>query len=102
MKITKFILTVSLALSALSAAAQYPILIHSHNDYQRTVPLFQAYAQKVRTVECDMHYMGGSTFLVGHDSDELSKDVTFDIPDSSGGSFSNPLLNEGEINNEQE
>lgn len=78
MKITKFILTVSLALSALSAAAQYPILIHSHNDYQRTVPLFQAYAQKVRTVECDMHYMGGSTFLVGHDRDELSKDVTFD------------------------
>jgi len=64
--------------AAVSAFAQYPVLIHSHNDYTRTVPFYQAYAQKVRTVECDMYYMGGSKFLVAHLSDEVRSDKTFD------------------------
>lgn len=30
-----------------AALAQRPILIHSHNDYCRRVPFYQAYAQGV-------------------------------------------------------
>ena len=29
------------------AAAQPPVLIHSHNDYARRVPFYQAFAQQV-------------------------------------------------------
>ena len=74
----KTVLCLVLALLSLSAFAQYPILIHSHNDYQRTVPFYQAYAQRITSIECDMHYLGGSKFLVAHDLDETSEDVTFD------------------------
>ena len=69
---------ISVLASAICAMAQYPVLIHSHNDYSRTVPFYQAYAQKVRTVECDMYYKGGSKFLVAHNSDETSEELTFD------------------------
>ena len=74
----KYFLALAMVICAsASAYAQYPILIHSHNDYQRTAPFYQAYAQRVTSVECDMHYTGGK-FLVAHDLDETNPDVTFD------------------------
>lgn len=66
------------AITAISSFAQYPVLIHSHNDYNRTVPFYQAYAQKVRTIECDMYYMGGSKFLVAHNLSDAREENTFD------------------------
>lgn len=64
--------------ASVAAFAQYPALIHSHNDYKRVVPFYQAYAQKVASIECDMYHMGGDTFYVGHELDETSPDITFD------------------------
>jgi len=66
-------------LLVLPAAAQYPIKIHSHNDYTRTVPFWQAYAQKIGSVECDMFYMGGTEFLVGHNREDLRKENNFEV-----------------------
>ncbi len=58
-------------------AQQYPILLHSHNDYSRTMPFYEAYSQHLFSVECDMYYTNGK-FLVGHDPEDLKEDVTFD------------------------
>lgn len=54
--------------------AQAPMLIHSHNDYQRNVPFYQAYAQGVASVEADIHYNDGA-LLVGHDDDEVTESI---------------------------
>lgn len=72
--ITSF-MTLGLSLSAL---AQYPVLIHSHNDYAQQAPFWLAYSQKVRTVECDMFYLGGSKFLVGHSREDIAYNQSFD------------------------
>lgn len=75
----KLIITSLLALSlCISAQAQYPVLIHSHNDYAQQAPFWLAYSQKVRTVECDMFYVGGSKFLVGHTRDDFRYNQSFD------------------------
>lgn len=75
----RIILSIVVLLCGLGAAAQYPVLIHSHNDYSRTVPFWQAYSQKVRTVECDMYYFPEQDkFLVGHDSKDLREEFSFD------------------------
>jgi len=74
----KYLTILSFLLLSSGAYAQYPIKIHSHNDYSRTVPFWQAYAQKVGSVECDMYYMGGSEFLVGHNREDLREENTFD------------------------
>ena len=51
----KKILRIGLSAAALFvcgvAAAQPPVLIHSHNDYARRVPFYQAYAQQVASIE---------------------------------------------------
>ena len=60
----------------LSAQASTPILIHSHNDYLRTVPFYQAYAQHVSSIEADVFLKDGK-LLVGHDFDTLESDRTF-------------------------
>lgn len=33
-----------------AARAQYPVLIHSHNDYAQLSPFWLAYSQRARTV----------------------------------------------------
>ncbi|MCF0160569.1 MAG: alkaline phosphatase [Bacteroidaceae bacterium] len=62
----------------LSVQAQYPIYLHSHNDYAQSAPFWLAYSQKVRTVECDMFYLGGSKFLIGHEEADFSYNQDFD------------------------
>ena len=59
------------------AAAQPPVLIHSHNDYARRVPFYQAYAQQVASIEADVFLRDGK-LLVGHEVEELSPDMTFE------------------------
>lgn len=74
----KYFIIVLAALLSLEAAAQYPIMIHSHNDYTRVVPFYEAYSQKLASIECDMFYVGGGIFLVGHDVEDLDPSMTFD------------------------
>ncbi|MCF0176878.1 MAG: alkaline phosphatase [Bacteroidales bacterium] len=63
---------------SLAAQAQYPAYLHSHNDYAQSAPFWMAYSQKVRTVECDMFYLGGSKFLIGHEKADFSYNQDFD------------------------
>lgn len=67
-------------------SAQAPILIHSHNDYQRNVPFWQAYSQKVYSIEADVFLKDG-LLLVGHDEEDLSTDMTFEDM------YFNPIVN---------
>lgn len=77
----KKILRIGLSAAALFvcgvAAAQPPVLIHSHNDYARRVPFYQAYAQQVASIEADVFLRDGK-LLVGHEVGELSPDMTFE------------------------
>ena len=77
----KKILRIGLSAAALFvcgvAAAQPPVLIHSHNDYARRVPFYQAYAQQVASIEADVFLRDGK-LLVGHEVEELSPDMTFE------------------------
>lgn len=70
-------LLLSGALTAESAMAQYPIKIHSHNDYVRTVPFYQAYAQRLYSIEVDMFYQDGE-FFVGHNIEDIDENRTFE------------------------
>lgn len=54
------------------------VLIHSHNDYAQQAPFWLAYAMKANTVECDMFYVGGSKFLIGHGKDDFLYNQDFD------------------------
>lgn len=66
-------------LTLCSARAQYPVLVHSHNDYAQLSPFWLAYSQKAHSVECDMFYMGGSKFLIGHDRNDILNNRIFDV-----------------------
>ncbi|MBQ0006411.1 MAG: alkaline phosphatase, partial [Alistipes sp.] len=79
MKIIRRIFAVSagVVLSAAMLSAQTPMLIHSHNDYDRNVPFYQAYAQGVASVEADFHYVDG-ILLVAHDTEDICESKTLE------------------------
>ncbi len=58
-----------------SAVAKSPIAIFSHNDYTRTVPFYEAYAQGVYAVEADVFLQNGK-LLVGHEVAALDSKAT--------------------------
>ena len=74
--IKKLISAICLTAMTLTASAQAPVLIHSHNDYTRNVPFWQAYAQNVYSIEADVFLKDG-TLLVGHEMEDLSPDMTY-------------------------
>ncbi|KAE8445915.1 hypothetical protein EG329_012694 [Mollisiaceae sp. DMI_Dod_QoI] len=53
-----------------------PKPIHSHNDYWRPVPLFEALSLGVTGVEADCHLINGSLY-VGHKTSSLRPNLTF-------------------------
>ncbi|TVY56102.1 Altered inheritance of mitochondria protein 6-like [Lachnellula cervina] len=53
-----------------------PKAIHSHNDYWRQVPLFDALALGITGVEADCHLINGELF-VGHRATDLRNSRTF-------------------------
>ncbi len=57
--------------------ARTPVLIHSHNDYCRRVPFWQAYSQGVYSIEADVFLKDGA-LLVGHETEDLKPDMTFE------------------------
>ena len=48
--------------------------VHSHNDYTRRIPLFEALASGCISVEADIHFKGGD-LLIGHTSKDLRSSV---------------------------
>ena len=56
-----------------------PIKIHSHNDYTRRVPFYQAYAQQCSSIEADVFATArADELLVAHNSDDLHSALTLD------------------------
>ncbi|MCQ2168173.1 MAG: alkaline phosphatase [Bacteroidales bacterium] len=69
--ITRFIpIALGLFMSAFVAGAQTPMLIHSHNDYDRAVPFYQAYSQGAASIEADIYYADGK-LLVAHNREDI-------------------------------
>lgn len=56
-----------------SLAAQQPVILHSHNDYDRTVPFWEAYSQHCRSIEADVFLQDGE-ILVAHNRKDLNTD----------------------------
>ncbi len=74
-----FLTSVLMLTISLSSQAQYPIRMHSHNDYAQQAPFWLAYSQKASVVECDMFYVGGTKFMVGHDKEDFRYNQEFDV-----------------------
>ena len=73
----RFILLAILLLPLMAAAQQQPILLHSHNDYNRLAPFWEAYSQHCASIEADVFWHDGS-LLVGHNVEDLTPDRTFE------------------------
>lgn len=55
------------------------LLLHSHNDYNRTVPFYQAYSQGIDIIEIDLFVSKkGKDLLVAHDREDLDKSQTIE------------------------
>jgi len=74
-------------LFSVTVSAQKKALIHSHNDYQRKVPFYQAYSQQVYSIEADIFAFEGKPLLVGHSVSDLSDDITMESL------YINPIIN---------
>lgn len=70
----RFLLLAALLLP-LSLPAQQPVLLHSHNDYERTAPFWEAYSQHCVSIEADVYLLDGQ-LLVGHDVEDLRPERT--------------------------
>lgn len=68
----KFLLCLAVLLP-FSLAAQQPVILHSHNDYDRTVPFWEAYSQHCRSIEADVFLQDGE-ILVAHNRKDLNTD----------------------------
>lgn len=65
------------AVSGADARAQ-AILIHSHNDYERPRPLFDALDHRAGSVEADVHLIEGR-LLVAHDLEDVRPERTLEL-----------------------
>ncbi len=87
----KRLLLLLCCLLPLSAAAQYPVVLHSHNDYNRTAPFWEAYSQHCGSIEADV-YLNEGLLLVGHDEGDLRLDRSFQKM------YVNPIVNTFRLN----
>lgn len=71
----KILLSLAILLP-LCAAAQHPVVLHSHNDYNRTAPFWEAYSQHCRSIEADV-FFHDEELLVGHDVEDLKPENSF-------------------------
>lgn len=51
-------------------------LIHSHNDYQRPIPFYEAYVNGASSIEIDVHLSKGELY-VAHDFEDIQTNRTF-------------------------
>ncbi len=67
----------ALSFPFVSGAQPRPVLLHSHNDYVRTAPFWEAYSQHCGSIEADV-FWHGDRLLVGHEVDQLTPERSFD------------------------
>mgnify|MGYP002619978945 CR=1 FL=1 len=66
----RFLILAALLLPLSATAQKHPVMLHSHNDYERTAPFWEAYSQHCVSIEADVHLLDGQ-LLVGHDVEDL-------------------------------
>ena len=66
-----------LSLCSFAVSAQNPVLLHSHNDYERVAPFWSAYSEHFDSVEADVYCIDGTLF-VSHDKKDIATERTFD------------------------
>ena len=66
-----------LMLCPVCARGQNPVLLHSHNDYERVAPFWAAYSERFDSVEADVYCIDGTLF-VSHDSKAIKPERTFE------------------------
>lgn len=71
------VLIAAMMLCAFAASAQRPVLLHSHNDYERSEPFWSAYGEHFDSVEADVYCIDGTLF-VSHDRKDVRPDRTFE------------------------
>ena len=72
----KKILVLLAALLPLTLAAQRPVILHSHNDYERIAPFWEAYSQHCGSIEADVFWQD-EQLLVGHEIAHLTPERSF-------------------------
>lgn len=76
-RITLFV--ISCFILSFSTYGQIEQKLHSHNDYERVVPFYQAYAQGIHSIEADVFISkNGDELLVGHERESLLQDNTLE------------------------
>ncbi|MCB9208146.1 MAG: hypothetical protein H6609_02115 [Ignavibacteriales bacterium] len=76
MKILIFVLLTTIA-HVLNAQCLNSLKIHSHNNYEQKIPLFDALKNCAKSIEADVHLKNDSLF-VAHDNDEIEKVKTLE------------------------
>lgn len=61
----------------MAVVAQNPVLLHSHNDYERSEPFWEAYNEHFDSIEADVYCIDGTLF-VSHDKKDIKPERTFD------------------------
>ncbi|MDR0843815.1 MAG: alkaline phosphatase [Tannerella sp.] len=78
-KYAKLLILFCFAVACFNLAQAQEIQIHSHNDYSREVPFYQAYAQHLSSIEADIHATETADELkVAHDAKDLPSAPTLD------------------------
>lgn len=70
-------LWLSLVTAAQSQIIYSPAQAHSHNDYEQTIPFWQAYDQQFGSIEADIYARGGQLY-VAHDSADITPTRTLE------------------------
>lgn len=77
-RILTLLISVASVLTGMTLSAQeYPVLIHSHNDYWRPVPFWTAYSSKLYSYEADIYYVDGQIY-VAHDREDIKPENTLE------------------------
>ncbi|MDP5201887.1 alkaline phosphatase [Flavobacterium sp. DG2-3] len=63
--------------SFLGANAQNPVKVHSHNDYNNTIPFWDAYSNGATSIEADI-FLKDNNLYVAHDKESISVSRTLE------------------------
>ncbi len=75
--LTAIIIAASVLTGMNLSAQEYPVFIHSHNDYWRPVPFWTAYSSKLYSYEADVFCIDGQLF-VAHDREDVNPQGTLE------------------------
>ncbi|MHC0446420.1 alkaline phosphatase [Flavobacterium sp. 3-218] len=63
--------------SFLGANAQNPVKVHSHNDYNNTIPFWDAYSNGATSIEADI-FLKDNNLYVAHDKESITASRTLE------------------------